>query len=56
MTKKVELPKFDLNDQEQLQKLYTSIYPCGSGPIGMMRIAVGLIAAIAEEKGFELKR
>lgn len=56
MARKAEMPKFDINDQDQLQKLYTSIYPGGSGPLGMMRVAAGLIEAIAKEKGFELHR
>lgn len=56
MYRKVELPKIDINDQEQLQQLYTSTYPGGSGPLGMMRITAALIEAIAKEKGFELHR
>lgn len=56
MTKKVELPKIDINDQEQLQQVYTSCYPAGSGPLSMMRIVASLIEEIAKEKGFELHR
>jgi len=52
---KVELPKFDINNQEELQDLYNKIYPGGSGAIGMMRITASLIESIAAEKGFELK-
>lgn len=56
MAKKVELPEIDINDQEQLQKIYTSVYPVGSGPLGVMRITASLIEEIAKEKGFDLHR
>ena len=56
MPRKVELPKIDINDQEQLQQLYRSCYPAGSGPLSMMRVVTALIEEIAEEKGFELHR
>jgi len=56
MPRTVDLPKIDINDQEQLQQVYTSCYPAGSGPLGLMRIVASLIEEIAEEKGFELHR
>jgi len=56
MPKNVELPEIDINDLEQLQQIYTSVYPVGSGPLGVMRIAASLIEEIAKEKGFELHR
>lgn len=52
---KIELPEFDINNQEEMQDLYSKIYPGGSGSLGMMRIAASLIESIAKEKGFELK-
>ncbi len=51
---KVELPKFDINSQEELQDLYAKTYPGGSGSLGLMKIIASLIESIAEEKGFEL--
>ena len=56
MPKTVKLPEIDINDPEQLQQVYTSCYPVGSGPLGLMRIVASLIEEIAKEKGFELKR
>jgi hypothetical protein len=56
MPKTVKLPEIDINDPEQLQQVYTSCYPVGSGPLGLMRIVTALIEEIAKEKGFELKR
>ena len=53
--RKVDMPKVDINDPEDLQDLYTKLYPAGSGPLGVMRITCALIEAIAAEKGFELK-
>ena len=53
--KKQDLPKIDINDEAGLQDLYSKIYPGGSGPLAIMRLACALIEAIAAEKGFTLK-
>ncbi len=47
--------QIDINDQSELQGIYTKCYPRGSGPLGMMRLVAALIEAIAKDKGFKLE-
>jgi len=42
------------NDPVKLAKLRRQFRPCGSGPLGVMRVAVEFMEAFAEEKGWDL--
>lgn len=53
MSKKPEF-EIDINDKDQMQDLYEKCYPCGSGPMIMMRIVTALLESIAKDKGYDL--
>ena len=53
---RIKLPKVNISDPDQLQSWYSSLYPRGSGPLSVMRMACSLIEAIAAEKGITLVR
>lgn len=55
VSKKANTPLVDINDPEVLQQWYTSYYPMGSGPLGVMSAVCSLLEAIADEKGITLE-
>ena len=52
----LKLPEIDISDADQLQSWYSRVYPVGSGPLHVMKMACALIEAIAAEKGITLVR
>lgn len=47
------IPVIELT-KDNLKKWRKSYFPAGSGPLGVMRMVVALIDAIAREKGWDL--
>jgi len=46
--------KLDLSSPEALASLRYSYRPVGSGPLGLMRVIVTLVEALAEAKGWDI--